>query len=45
VKEAGASDTFPLFVGHWYTDLRIMTVIAAILFAKYMYFIGVLFLK
>jgi len=45
VKEAGTSDTFPQFVGHWYTDLKIMTVTAAILFAKYMYLIGVLFLK
>lgn len=45
VKEAGTSDTFPQFVGHWYTDLKIMTVTAAILFAKYMYLFGVLFLK
>jgi hypothetical protein len=45
VKEASTSDTFPQFVGQWYTDLKIMTVTAAILFAKYMYLIGILFLK
>jgi hypothetical protein len=45
VKEAGSSDTFPQFVGHWYTDLKIMTVRAAILSAKYKYLIGILFLK
>jgi len=45
VIEAGISDNFPQFVGHWYNDLKIMTVTAAILFAKYTYLIGVLFLK
>jgi len=45
VNGAGTSDTFPQFVDQWYTDLKIMTMTAAILFAKYMYLIGVLFLK
>jgi hypothetical protein len=45
VKEVGTFDTFPQFVGHWYTDLKIMTVTAATLFAKYMYLIGTLFLE
>jgi hypothetical protein len=45
VNEAGTSDTFPQFVGQWYTDLKMITMTAAILFAKYMYLIGILFLK
>jgi hypothetical protein len=32
-------------VGHWYTDFKFVTVTAAILFAKYMYLIGILFLN